>query len=250
MFHTQIVVSYKQGLSADEYAFELMSVEIDSEYVSMGFSEDPFMPLTNAVVCTADAIEANFIQDYIDPIPLTDPTYGIGNPATQVTGDTLFCSFTRPAAMSFPIPPDDIVIMDQDLNSESYFVLLATGELSSDGRPDFHSAYGSTPDPVDLTNVMDGGDSDGEPGDDGDSGDSFYLGCGVTKGCFGTPYGCLDTKDCDIAVTFKGNDAGSYDFGLRGPLNEFVAFGLSDNQVMSNDSVVACTSYTDVDGEV
>lgn len=178
------------GLSEDVYAFEVMSVGSDFEWVGLGFSEDPYMPDTNVVICTADAVEANYNPDYSGPVLLTDPTYGIGNPSPQVIGDTLYCSFTRPATMSFPIPPDDTDVLEQDLNSESYFVLLASGELNGDGRPDIHSVFGNSTDPVDFTmynDFVDGGDSN-----------SFYSDCGQTKGCVGLPEGCVSSQSCQV----------------------------------------------------
>ncbi len=231
------------GVSEEEYGFELLSIGADFQYVALGTSDDGSMGDDNVVICRD--VPSNQVQAYYNvdttngPVLLSDPSYGITDPSTQRDGDSLYCSFTRPANMSVLIPPEDTLTLDQNLNDLPYYILLAQGELDGDGNPLQHSTSDryATEEPIELVEFN-------------SFQDTFYVGCGDTKGCFGTPEGCLDTKTCDIAVTYTGNTAGSYDFVLRGPLNEFVAFGLSDDQVMSNDSVVACISFTDVDGVV
>lgn len=74
----------------------------------------------------------------------------------------------------------------------------------------------------------------------GPNGDRFYTGCFSEKGCFGAPDGCVATKNCKIAVAtiVKGE---SYEFELKAPQDAaWVAFGLSDDNKMGDDSVVEC----------
>ena len=34
------------------------------------------------------------------------------------------------------------------------------------------------------------------------SDNSIYVGCGKTKGCFGYPTGCIESKDCSLLTTW------------------------------------------------
>lgn len=79
-----------------------------------------------------------------------------------------------------------------------------------------------------------------EGGQTGPNDDRFYTGCFSEKGCFGAPDGCVATKNCKIAVAtiVKGE---SYEFELKAPQDAaWVAFGLSDDNKMGDDSVVEC----------
>ncbi|XP_035740364.1 putative ferric-chelate reductase 1 homolog isoform X1 [Vespa mandarinia] len=70
--------------------------------------------------------------------------------------------------------------------------------------------------------------------------DPFYEGCSETKNCFGLPFGCLQTKNCKIAVSVlvRGD---RYLFEMQGREGKYVAVGLSENNKMGDDSVVECT---------
>ncbi|XP_012233897.2 putative ferric-chelate reductase 1 homolog isoform X1 [Linepithema humile] len=72
--------------------------------------------------------------------------------------------------------------------------------------------------------------------------DPFYTGCHTTKNCFGSPAGCIKTKDCTavVAVTVQG-DQYYFELQTRGEA-KYVAVGLSDDKNMGDDSVVECTN--------
>lgn len=64
-----------------------------------------------------------------------------------------------------------------------------------------------------------------------DEEDPFYMGCHVSKNCFGQPTGCLRNKKCNaaVAVTVRGDE---YLFELQGRGTKYVAVGLSDDKNM------------------
>lgn len=73
----------------------------------------------------------------------------------------------------------------------------------------------------------------------------IYNGCFKDKGCFGEPTNCtLDSKkDCNIVVTYKKLDGDRIEFELQTTLTgnkRYVAVGLSEDDKMGKDSVVAC----------
>ncbi|XP_076289953.1 putative ferric-chelate reductase 1 homolog [Lasioglossum baleicum] len=71
--------------------------------------------------------------------------------------------------------------------------------------------------------------------------DSVYAGCGSTKNCFGTPAGCVGTKDCMAMVTVLVRGE-RYLFELQARDSKYVAVGLSDDSKMGDDSVVECAN--------
>jgi hypothetical protein len=69
----------------------------------------------------------------------------------------------------------------------------------------------------------------------------FYAGCGDTKGCFGLPtFECIYEENCELFVSFDKD----FNFQLNGKVAEtgdsYVAVGLSFDELMSQDSVIAC----------
>ncbi|KAK0181743.1 hypothetical protein PV327_003999 [Microctonus hyperodae] len=67
----------------------------------------------------------------------------------------------------------------------------------------------------------------------------LYDGCAVTKNCFGSPDGCIDSGSCDaaVAVEVKGE---RYYFEILGKNGKYIAVGLSEDNRMGDDSVVEC----------
>ena len=74
-----------------------------------------------------------------------------------------------------------------------------------------------------------------------------YKGCSKDWGCVGMTdkgeTGCVNTKSCDVLVTFtKNTDTGNVNFTVLGKVADesYVAFGLSNSQSMSETSVMFC----------
>ncbi|XP_018024233.1 putative ferric-chelate reductase 1 homolog [Hyalella azteca] len=81
-----------------------------------------------------------------------------------------------------------------------------------------------------------------------------YDGCGVTKGCFGTPSRCLETRDCLAVITYAKADTGyaMEIFGVvaAGVNDVYIAGGLSFDTKMEYTSVTACRNYRGVHVDV
>lgn len=74
-----------------------------------------------------------------------------------------------------------------------------------------------------------------------DSSDAIYQGCGDTKGCFGFPEGCVESRNCRavVATIVQGE---RYIFEMKSGYNRpaYIAVGLSNDAKMGDDSVVEC----------
>uniref|UniRef100_A0A182Q8D5 DOMON domain-containing protein n=1 Tax=Anopheles farauti TaxID=69004 RepID=A0A182Q8D5_9DIPT len=71
--------------------------------------------------------------------------------------------------------------------------------------------------------------------------DPIYDECGQSKGCFGFPEGCVESKNCRAVVTIAVLGA-RYVFEMKAGYNRpaYVAFGLSNDAKMGDDSVIEC----------
>lgn len=72
---------------------------------------------------------------------------------------------------------------------------------------------------------------------------NIYNGCNIEKGCFGNSDSCVGGKNCSLLTTFSGASETSYTFEIFGQLqgsNTYVASALSFDNLMGNDSVIAC----------
>ncbi|XP_055626075.1 putative ferric-chelate reductase 1 homolog isoform X2 [Toxorhynchites rutilus septentrionalis] len=74
-----------------------------------------------------------------------------------------------------------------------------------------------------------------------DTTDPIYEGCGSTKGCFGFPEGCVETRNCRAvaAVIVQGE---RYIFEMKSGYKNpaYIAVGLSNDAKMGDDSVIEC----------
>ncbi|XP_075215602.1 putative ferric-chelate reductase 1 homolog [Lycorma delicatula] len=67
----------------------------------------------------------------------------------------------------------------------------------------------------------------------------IYSGCGKTKNCLGLPEGCISVRNCTTAVSVRPLGL-KYQFDMIAKQSEYVAFALSDDQLMGADNVVEC----------
>ncbi|XP_028966478.1 putative ferric-chelate reductase 1 homolog [Galendromus occidentalis] len=72
--------------------------------------------------------------------------------------------------------------------------------------------------------------------------DDVYDKCGVTAGCTGLPRDCIDTKDCEVLLTYTEEPGFGYRFELATTAgeNHYAAAAFSDDDRMGNDAVVEC----------
>ncbi|XP_047739954.1 putative ferric-chelate reductase 1 homolog isoform X2 [Hyalella azteca] len=78
----------------------------------------------------------------------------------------------------------------------------------------------------------------------GSSAAPMYVGCNSNKGCFGVPLNCVASSNCKVLFTYTKSDGG-YHFEIMGDFtgnqgNVYAAGGLSFDEFMGDDSVVAC----------
>ncbi|GFS54683.1 putative ferric-chelate reductase 1 homolog [Nephila pilipes] len=75
----------------------------------------------------------------------------------------------------------------------------------------------------------------------------MYDACFVSKGCFGIPAGCINSQDCEVLLSYAKSSDGNLAFKLSGFLedNSYMAFGLSYDPVMGDDSVTECVKTRD-----
>ena len=67
----------------------------------------------------------------------------------------------------------------------------------------------------------------------------------LQKGCFGTPPNCIETRNCQVAFSHKIVTEDEFEFQLISDQinsDEYIAVGLSQDQFMRNDAVIACTT--------
>lgn len=74
----------------------------------------------------------------------------------------------------------------------------------------------------------------------------FMLGCDLNKTCFGLPSSCDDLADCDLLASWRllSDEVTRLELysGLGGR-GSYVALGLSRDNRMGGDLVVACVSH-------
>ena len=74
--------------------------------------------------------------------------------------------------------------------------------------------------------------------------DDFYSDCGIGKECEGFPSGCLASRDCSVALSYKALSASQYEFAMTGPVtagtSDYIAVALSTDTAMGGDNAMAC----------
>eukprot|EP00095_Tigriopus_kingsejongensis_P001141 maker-scaffold572_size133628-snap-gene-0.11 protein:Tk01141 transcript:maker-scaffold572_size133628-snap-gene-0.11-mRNA-1 annotation:"similar to H28G03.4" len=113
-----LVVSWVNNGGA--YDFELQSANAENAWVALGFSRDGEMG---------------------DDSDNTGLTAGSSN-----NDNGVYCSFTHAASLTFLTPVDPAEEVTFDLDSESFYLLLSSGQLDADGVIDQHNAVGISED--------------------------------------------------------------------------------------------------------
>ncbi|GAB6031633.1 hypothetical protein CHUAL_009393 [Chamberlinius hualienensis] len=66
-----------------------------------------------------------------------------------------------------------------------------------------------------------------------------YNECGISKSCYGFPFQCVSSQNCMFLVSYYAIDTELY-LNIVGNTPGYVAFGLSTDQTMDGDSILAC----------
>lgn len=71
--------------------------------------------------------------------------------------------------------------------------------------------------------------------------------CGTSKGCFRYPETCATSENCDFLITYAATNSGTVEFELSG-IEDWIAVGFSDNQLMAETDILMCVSEPSLDG--
>lgn len=226
-------------------------------WAGVGLSDDSRMGDDSVVECVKDnsgRIDAFMSWTGVNPYRATrleDPKHGINLLNSSINGDELYCKVRRDTVTNVK---GNIF----DLRRNSFHVLVASGSSLKAEGVGFHDlARLASPDPQVLSpNSQSLFVTRGETGrtdtttppyfqpaapkESSTEFDSFYEGCGNVKLCFGSPEGCISSRNCKAvtAVTVTGE---IYDFELKASGNvAWVGVGLSNDTKMGDDSVIEC----------
>ena len=134
--------------------------------------------------------------------------------------------------------------MEFDLDHTKYFLLLAMGQVDGSDLIKKHVAWGRTGESVDLGDFYNKNDTNHN-----ETGGPIYDKCYQDKGCFGYPDNCVSKRNCDIVVTYtkvtgvRDEEDHKFKFEIGGKVgNDYTAVGLSLDNKMGEDSVMACVN--------
>eukprot|EP00095_Tigriopus_kingsejongensis_P003947 maker-scaffold1093_size63167-snap-gene-0.15 protein:Tk03947 transcript:maker-scaffold1093_size63167-snap-gene-0.15-mRNA-1 annotation:"ferric-chelate reductase 1-like protein" len=148
-----LVVSWVNNGGA--YDFELQSANAENAWVALGFSRDGEMGDDSVVICDAVSGATDLYWNVAEseevkyPLPVGDNTGLTAGSSNNDNG--VYCSFTQVASLTFLTPVDPAEEVTFDLDSESFYLLLSSGQLDADGVIDQHNAIGISEGLVDLS---------------------------------------------------------------------------------------------------
>ena len=242
-----LVTTYT-GASATSYEIEVFgNLEgTDSRYVAMGLSKDDEMGDDSVMACiynetngaTSVSMYWNSPRPHLDSTPLDNPTLGLSGISGRFKDDTLYCKFTREAELDL----DDHHKKDDrdhfDLNEDPYFILMARGPIDEDYHIRKHNTRFASEKAYNF-------------GDQNSYLNNVYNGCGKSKGCFGSPAGCVKSQSCRMIGTYAATESGDVTFSISAPGltdESYVALALSEDEKMAESSVMFCYSNTNAQG--
>jgi hypothetical protein len=229
-----LIVEWR-GSGKDTYDVNLIGGQPDG-YLAVGWPTVGDMGPTPVVVCANGGLTNNNKHTAIywntadrnsTPVDVSSTEDPVSNVMVMEVNGVLTCSFTLKA--NFQIGNET-----KDLNNKAYYVILATGPLQN-GKIMQHTKEGRGHSPAPFYWA------------DYNSYLPFnYADCntGGIVGCEGLPMGCVANRNCSVLLRFAANAKDSYEFSLSGqamdPTSAYLAVGLSLDDKMANDSVVAC----------
>ena len=234
----KIITTYKK-VSDTEFQFEIgfPVTSADNEYSALAFSADDKMGNDSVMACILNAsnVDVNMYWNTPDKnsVVLADPHFGISNISGKYENGFVQCTFTRKSVTNITSP--DNFTTKFDLVNSSYYLLLALGPADSAGTIQYHTSKLSSPSTIDLTSYAPPNNS------------TMYDGCSESFGCTGMPTGCVDSQNCTVLMKWIGISEDEYQINLLGNVTDqksYLAFGLSMDNMMGNDSVLACLGTT------
>ena len=236
----------------DKIEFTLTANLTNGQYASVALSDVQKMENNSVMACYADT--SGTPQDVFGSwnnlhsnVKLDNPTAGLVTLNKGNSNGILKCTFTRETETVIT-PPGLDTDFTFNLKNDSFYILLAYGPMSGDTLT-YHTARSITSERINLFQAIANSTTTTTttttttPSSGGD--DENYNGCGETKGCFGYPDKCTDTKTCNILVTFNMNTDNSVDFTLSGPLGRkgYLAVALSQDTRMTDREAIQQDHY-------
>ena len=228
-----------EGLSLQSYKMEIYMSPIVSStwYVAAGLSYNDLMGDDSVMACLPSRNRVDMYWNYDDDTigltsrKLSNPALGISNAKVSEIDGNVICTFEREAYLDLVDGNQTLGVFD--LNTDEYHILFASGRTNDvdDGTILEHGAK------IALNTTVRFGDYNPYTG-------QIYTGCGSDKGCLGYPEGCVDSFDCTMLFTYKGVTESTYYVELQGFQEPYVAFALSEDTLMGEDAVIACTEQS------
>ena len=234
----EIITTY-QKVSDTEFQFEIgfPVTSADNHYSALAFSVDDKMGNDSVMACILNAsnVEVNMYWNTPDKnsVVLADPHFGISNISSSYENGFVQCTFYRKSVTNITSP--DNFTTEFDLVNRNYYLLLALGPTDSAGTIQYHTSKLSSTSTIDLTSY--------EPPNNS----TMYNECSESFGCTGIPTGCVESQNCTVLMKWIGISEDQYQINLLGNVTDqksYLAFGLSMDNMMGNDSVLACLGTT------
>ena len=234
------------GTSETEYQFQLISTS--GEYVAVGFPSSSSMGPAPVVACspnfTTPAIYYN-TEKYWSAAVMNHSDF-VSSYKVAVEDGTTSCEFSMNSTFSVT-PSSSNTSMTYDLNQNETFIIMAVGPLIKSTIIS-HDKKDKTNVMIDLTDHNDFYNKNDT--NHNETGGAIYDKCYQDKGCFGYPDNCVSKRNCDIMVTYTkvtgvkhddDADDHKFKFEIGGKVgNDYTAVGLSLDNKMGEDSVMAC----------
>ena len=250
----------------DKVEFTLSANLANGQYAAIALSDVEEMVNNSVMACWVDSsgdpqdVFGSWNEDHSN-VNLDNPTAGLTTISKENTDGMMKCTFTRETE-TVVTPPGADTDFSFNLKNDSFYLLLASGPMKNGNELDYHTDKLITAERINLFDKIDNSTTTTStttttttisPGGN----DENYSGCEDTKGCFGYPENCINSKSCSILVSYEmttdqsRDGDGSVIFTLSGPLSttkRYLAIGLSLDDKMPDTIVMAC--YYDENGLV
>ena len=221
-----------EGISQNQYEFNLSGESNASSYIAVGLSMDNKMGNDSVIACLGGGdVNLYWNTAQYNSVPVNQSTASLSNATVQIVDGIMNCSFIINAKYSVSVPSSGN-IAEFDINVDPYHVMLANGPVNSNNLIQHHASKGVTEETMDLFRFNSFISSD------------IYSKCFDLKGCFGHPEGCITKRNCEIIATYKKMTSSEFQFEIGFSSSEssgYAAIGLSTDNKMGDDSVMACT---------
>ena len=233
-----------KGTSEQIYQFQMISSSTaSSDYLAIGFPSSSAMGPAPVVACSSNFSkpgvyynDANYASN-----PVLNNSAMVTSYSVVIEENSTSCEFALNS--SFTVEPNSSAVLSFDLNVNSTYLIMALGPVRN-GKIGYHKKRDVSKDLIDLTLNNDFYQKNHT---NNTNNNAIYDECYQTKGCFGQPDDCVQKRNCDMIITYTKEVSVSRDqsdrfkFEVGAKVGEdYVALGLSDDDEMGADSVMAC----------